>query len=518
MSTEQPEPRRQNTTLVVLGLAALLLLGTAVGFLVAEFGDSPSTTTPLGAGTTTSTVGTSTTDVEVTTTTGAAATSTTLPAIPAGQPITVLASEDTVVSSREPDASFGAADVLEVEQDAADDMRWALLRFDLTNIPSDQPVVDATLRLTVLDASSQAGLVNGVAGPWTETETTWASAPPIGAPIAPLTAGEEGARIEIDVSPAVTEAGIVDFYLTVSSPDGFEFTSRHANSGGPELVVTLGEPGTVGPPRGMKLVGAGDIASCASEGDEATAALLDRVVAGAVEAVVFTVGDNAYEGGSAQSFTECYEPTWGRHKGITRPAVGSREYRTAGASGYFDYFGGAAGEPALGYYSYDFAGWHIAVLNSNCSRVGGCELNSVQGQWLQEDLRTNDAECSLAYWQRPLFSSGAQGGNPEVLPLYQILYDANAEIIVNGNDHFYERFALQDPNGGSDPEEGIRQFIIGTGGRSLDEIGTAVPNSESQFDQGFGVLSLTLAGGAYEWRFLPVTGSGFTDVGGGTCQ
>ena len=517
MTTDGPEPRRQNTALIVLGLAVLLLLGTVIGFLVAELRDSPSDTTELATGTTTSTVGTSTSVGDGPSTTGAAPTSTTQPPVPAGQPVTVLAAEDTVVSSSEPDASFGAANVLEIEQDGPDDMSWALVRFDLTSIPSDQPVINAILRLTVIDASSQVGLVNRVDGPWTEAETTWASAPLLGEPIAPLPGVEEGTQVEIDVTPAVTQAGIVDFYLTVSSPDGFEFASRQATSGAPELVITLGEPGTAGPPQGTKLVGAGDIASCASEGDEATAALLDQVVAGAVEAVVFTVGDNAYEGGSAQSFTECYEPTWGRHKGITRPAVGSREYRTAGASGYFDYFGGAAGEPALGYYSYDFGGWHIAVLNSNCSRVGGCTLSSAQGQWLQEDLRVNDAACTLAYWQRPLFSSGIQGGNPEVLPLYQILHDANAEIVITGNDHFYERFALQDPNGSADPEEGIRQFIVGTGGRSLDEIGTPVVNSESRSNEAFGVLSLTLTSGAYEWRFIPVAGS-FTDIGGGTCQ
>jgi hypothetical protein len=396
-------------------------------------------------------------------------------------------------------------------------MRWALLRFDLTDIPVDQPIIRATLRLTVLDPSSQVGLVNLVEGPWTEA-TTWLTAPQLGDPIAPLPGTVEGAQVEIDVTPAISGPGVVDFYLTLSSPDGLELASRQSASGGPELLITLGEPGATGAAEGTILVGAGDIASCASEGDEATAALLDQVVDRAAEAVVFTAGDNAYEGGSEQSFIDCYDPSWGRHKDITRPAVGSRDYRTAGASGYFNYFGGAAGEESQGYYSYDLDGWHIAVLNSNCNRVGGCEQDSSQGQWLQEDLRGNSAACTLAYWQRPLFTSGNEGGNPEVLPLFEILYDADAEIVVNGNDHFYERFGLQDPNGVSDIEEGIRQFIVGTGGRSLDEIGTPAVNSEVRFNEAFGVLSLTLVDGGYGWRFVPVAGSDFTDLGGGTCQ
>src|SRR5438132_5281511 len=196
------------------------------------------------------------------------------------------------------------------------------------------------------------------------------------------------------------------------------------------------------------LVGAGDIADCKDlSGAEATAKLLQNV-----GGTVMAVGDLAYPDGSKENFT-CYDKTWGRAKSRTRPAPGNHEFHAAGAAPYFNYFGAEAGDPKTGYYSYELGTWHIIVLNSECRDVGGCEAGSPQERWLRADLAAHPAACTLAYWHRPLFSSGSAHGNDlTVKPLFQALYQANADIVVGGHDHDYERFAPQTPAGVADPD------------------------------------------------------------------
>jgi acid phosphatase type 7 len=189
------------------------------------------------------------------------------------------------------------------------------------------------------------------------------------------------------------------------------------------------------------LVGAGDIASCSSTGDEATAKLLDGI-----SGTVFTTGDNVYDSGTATEFKNCYEPSWGRHKARTKPSVGNHEYLTAGASGYFGYFGAAAGDPNKGYYSYNLGEWHVISLNSMCENVGGCGATTPMVSWLKQDLAANPKACTLAYFHHPLFSSG-EHGTQKMRPTWDVLYAANADIIVSGHDHLYERFAPQSPSG-----------------------------------------------------------------------
>src|ERR1700721_289785 len=180
------------------------------------------------------------------------------------------------------------------------------------------------------------------------------------------------------------------------------------------------------------LVGAGDIADCADlSGAEATAKLLDEI-----PGTVFTAGDNAYEGGTAEQFAKCYDPTWGRQKSRTRPSVGNHEFHSGGATPYFDYFGSNAGDPSRGYYSYELGAWHIIVLNSECAEVGGCQAGSVEEKWLRADLQAHPHVCTLAYGHKPLFSSGAKHGNgPEMKPFWQDLYAARATRVLNGHDH-----------------------------------------------------------------------------------
>ncbi len=262
------------------------------------------------------------------------------------------------------------------------------------------------------------------------------------------------------------------------------------------------------------LVGAGDIADCKDlTGAEATAKLLDQLAG-----TVMAVGDLAYPDGSKENFA-CYDKTWGRAKSRTRPAPGNHEFHAAGASPYFDYFGATAGDPKTGYYSYELGAWHIIVLNSECKDVGGCEPGSPQEKWLRSDLAAHPSACKLAYWHKPLFSSGGAHGNDlTVKPLFQALYDAHADVVVGGHDHDYERFAPQNPDGAADPANGIREFVVGTGGKNHRPFRESKLNSEVRDATAFGVLKLTLKPKSYDWQFIPEAGKIFTDSGTGACH
>ena len=263
------------------------------------------------------------------------------------------------------------------------------------------------------------------------------------------------------------------------------------------------------------LVGAGDIASCDDlAGAYATAKLIEKI-----PGTVFAAGDLAYPDGSDEQFANCYGPTWGRFKDRTRPAPGNHEYHS-GATGYTRYWGAVAGDPARAYYSYDLGQWHIIALNSECAEVGGCDETSVQGKWLQQDLAEHPAGCTLAYFHKPLFSSGlAHGNDPQMKALWQMLYHAGADVVIGGHDHDYERFAPQDPDGNADAKHGIREFVVGTGGKNSHRFFTIPrPNSESRQADTFGVLKLTLHPKSYDWQFVPEEGKTFSDSGSGDCH
>jgi hypothetical protein len=261
------------------------------------------------------------------------------------------------------------------------------------------------------------------------------------------------------------------------------------------------------------MVGAGDVASCASAGSEATASLLD-----VNPGVVFTAGDNAYDTGSAAEFTSCYDPSWGRHKDRTKPSPGERDYFTKGAPGYFGYFGEAAGPSDKGYYSYDVGDWHIVALNSMCDKVGGCGGTSPMITWLKADLAANPRTCVLAYFHHPLFSSGFNGGSTKMLPAWNTLYAARADVVISSHDHDYERFAPQQSNGTLNTTRGIREFVVGTGGAMLTPLGTVQPNSEARSADSFGILRLALHSNSYDWEFIPQDGGTFTDSGSARCN
>ena len=435
---------------------------------------------------------------------------------------TFPAAEDTFVSEARPSKSYGAATRLVVDGSPA---RRTFARFDVVELTA--PVTGARLRLHVTATnaarSGDAGTVRSMSDTtWSERTVTWASQPAVdGAILGSLGAVPSDTWVEVDVSAAVTGNGAFSFALTTASGDAAVFDSGESGTTAPELVVTTGAGGdptttttTTAPGTDPVLVGAGDIAGCASSGDDVTARLLDGIAG-----MVFTVGDNAYPSGTAAEFVECYGPSWGRHRARTRPAAGNHEYETAGAAGYFGYFGPAAGDPAKGYYSYDLGSWHVVVVNSNCVEVGGCGIDTPQERWLRADLAASARRCTVAYWHHALFTSGADHApSTRMRPLFKALYDHGAEVVVSGHNHNYERFAPQSPGGSLDTSRGVRQFVVGTGGFSHDGFGTVQPNSQVRDAMTYGVLELTLRADRYDWRFVAEPGATFTDSGSTACH
>ena len=264
------------------------------------------------------------------------------------------------------------------------------------------------------------------------------------------------------------------------------------------------------------LVGAGDIVGCRDpQGALATAKLIERI-----PGTVFTLGDLVYDATTPAQFQKCYDAAWGRFKERTRPAAGNHEYLEPKAQPYFRYWGAQAGPPDKGYYSYELGAWHVVVLNTNCEAIGGCAAGSPQETWLRQDLREHRDACMVAYGHHALFSSGvfrSHAVHPELKPLWADLYEAHADLILAGHEHSYERFAPQDPEGRPDPRHGIREIVVGTGGRSHYLL-LHGPNSEVQNTDTYGVLKLTLAPTGYTWEFVPEAGKTFSDSGMGVCH
>lgn len=259
------------------------------------------------------------------------------------------------------------------------------------------------------------------------------------------------------------------------------------------------------------LIGTGDIARCPTEhGAEKTAEIIDTI-----PGVVFTAGDNVYESGTVDELARCYEPTWGRFKSRTRPAFGNHDSYSASGAAYYDYWGDRAGPRGLGYYSYDIGPWHVVVINVMIDHGAG----SQQERWLRTDLALHQSPCTIAYWHFPRFSSAQeQHSDPGMQAIWDALYDYNAEIVISGHSHTYERFALQTPTGQLDSVRGIKEFVVGTGGASLLPFDSTEKNSELRNNSTFGVLRLELSRRSYTWEFIPADTGTFRDHGMGVCH
>jgi len=295
------------------------------------------------------------------------------------------------------------------------------------------------------------------------------------------------------------------------SPSGGWVASGSVRPSGPPATVTLVAAGDIACDPAMKdYTGVGTPRACQQR---ATADLV-----GALHPdVVAPLGDDQYDDGTLAAFRASYDPTWGRFKAISRPAPGNHEYPTAGAAGYFAYFGAAAGTPGQGWYSYDLGAWHVVVLNANCGNEIRCDHASPQLSWLRADLRAHRGGCLLAYWHQPRWEHGEYQGDKKVAPFVEALFTAEVDLVLNGHDHNYERYQPRDPDGTVDPAHGLREIVVGTGGRSHYPV-VKDPEAAVVDDTSFGVLKVTLRPTSYDWQFVPVPGDPFTDSGSATCH
>jgi hypothetical protein len=425
-----------------------------------------------------------------------------------GATYTLAASADARTEEANPAVNFGLATRLGSDGDVGSRVA-SFLSFDLSGVSG--MVIGATLRLyAVSDGTINGPDVVPVGTDWTETGVTWSTRPqPTAPPVAHVGAVVPGTWVDVNVTSLVTGNGPVGIGLQQKGTDGVVFYSRQGVYK-PQLVITTGDP---------VVIAAGDIAckpgSAVTADRCRQAATADLITRAPAVTRVLALGDQQYEDGALTDYTGPggYDATWGTAKLITAPVPGNHDYHTPGASGYFDYFGAAAGDRSRGYYAYDLGAWHLVALNSEISTATG----SSQEQWLRRDLAATTRPCVLAYWHEPRFSSGYHGAALWVSPLWDDLYAAGADLVLNGHDHDYERFAPQDPSGQPN-SRGVREFVVGTGGAQHEPLGGVQSNSEVLDGTTFGVLQLTLRARGYDWSFVPEAGRSFTDTGSASCH
>ncbi len=488
-------------------------------------------------------------------------TATNVPPTPTSAPSSVTFNPvaDAYVESSNPTTNYGTATQFRVD---GSPLVYSYLRFAVQGLSGT--VTRATLRIYANSALTSGYQVNRVSdNAWGETAINYGNMPAMGALIGSSGAIAAGIWTSVDVTSYVTGNGTFSFGLTDPSTTALSLASRES-ANKPQLVVTTSSgatpiatptnappTATLVPPtatstrvpptatsvaptatatRALPTATAvpptatftpapggdpvvlltGDSRSGCDAGGTAVAKLLDTLPT----SWPLLFNGDATNTGAYTEFTSCYDTTYGRHKAQIKPVPGNHEYMTSGGSGYFQYYGTQAGESGKGYYSFNVGTWHIVALNTEISHSAG----SAQELWLKNDLAANPAQCTLAYWHEPLFSSGEHGNNTDMTALWTDLYNANAEIVMNGHDHDYERFAPQNPSGALDTARGIREFVTGMGGVAERAWGTIKPNSEVRNNNTWGVLKLTLHANSYDWQFLPVAGSTFSDSGSGTCH
>jgi len=427
--------------------------------------------------------------------------------------LTFVTNADAYVNQSNSSTNYGSAATLQVDGASDPDLE-SFIRFSVTGISGTIQSVRLRVFATTNGSANGPG-VYSTGTSWTETGITWNNRPA-------RTSGAVDNKgsiatntwVEYNVTSLVQGNGTLSFVLAADSTDGIIFSSRQGSQP-PQLVITFISDVTITPtftptPTSTLsagdaiFVGAGDISACDTNNDELTAELLD-----AIPGTVFAAGDNVYPDGTYTQYTNCYDPTWGRHKARTQPIPGNHEYNTSGAAGYFQYFNNI---PA--YYAYNLGSWRIYALNSEID----VSASSPQVLWLQSDLAANPSQCVLAYWHKPRWSSGAtHGSNAGYQTVWQILYEAGAELVLTGHEHNYERFAEMNASGAA-ISQGLREFVVGTGGRSHYPFGTVLSTSQVRNSSTYGVLKLTLHTNSYDWQFVPVAGSTFTDSGSTDCH
>jgi hypothetical protein len=438
--------------------------------------------------------------------------------------VTLKPVADVFVNSAAPRRNFGRRRALHVDRRPTE---RAYLRFRVSSLGG--PVRRATLRLYATRVRGHGLRVAAVRSHrWSERGITFANAPRSSATATRTQVAGRG-WIGVDVTRLVRRAGTVDLALASAAPLGYiAFASRETGGHAPRLLVT--SAGSNDP----VVAAAGNIACDPTapefNGGNGTATdchqkATSDLLTGTKFAAILTLGDAQYGCGGYSAYQQAYGPSWGRFLSITHPTPGNHDYVTTGGSdcdptghagGYFRYFGAAAGHFGRTYYSFDVGDWHVVSLDSQCSAIGGCHVGSPQETWLRADLAAHPALCTLAYWHYPVFSSGFEGSRPDAATLWDDLDAAGAEIVLAAHEHDYERFAPQHIDGTASAR-GIREFVVGTGGRALHAFSTVRPNSQMRDNSTWGVLELTLHASSYDWRFAPVAGAKFTDSGSSPC-
>jgi acid phosphatase type 7 len=415
------------------------------------------------------------------------------------------------------------------------------LRFRLDGLTGG--VTRTTLRIHAESANRGGFLVVAVPpDAWKGRATAWRDALPLGPVVGGSGPIDRPGWVAAALELPLPRQGPVLLALVAASTATARYASGETGANGPRLEIqtAIGQRGQAAAARSaapaggdtVKVVAAGDIAcdperpadpeegptvggTCAQQATADLASSLDPDA-------VLPLGDNAYTNGTLARYRQLYQPTWGRLDPISHPIPGNHEYITTAesvdAGGYFAYFRSRAGVVRKGWYSFDLGRWHLIALNGNCPPAGGCGPGSPQERWLRADLAAHPNACVLAYWHEPRFSSGRHGNNTAYGAFWDDLYRAGAELVLNGHDHDYERFAPQAPDGRHDPARGIREFVVGTGGANLRAFHAVEPNSEVRHNTNFGVLLLELRPDGYGWRFASTAGGSFSDSGSGTCH
>jgi hypothetical protein len=469
---------------------------------------------------------------------------------------------DSYVSQTNPDAVHGREPLLHT---GGPGQAWAFLGFNVTG--TSNSIVKATLRIHARDASSAGFRVEGWGdGDWSESGLTWTyvAAEPLST-LGPVV-GASGpfhkeAWVSVDVTSLVKDDGYYSLVLVPNDAQEVTYDSREGSKDPPQLLVEARvdtdlvadntRDASASPTQRAIAVptptsddpviaAAGDIAcdpaSTQFNGGKGIGqycrqeATSDILLAIPNLKAVLALGDTQYYCGGYTAFARSYDTSWGKLKSITHPVIGNHEYLTSGGTdcdqsnlngaGYFKYFGSAAGDPRKGYYAYNIGTWRLYALNSNCKEAGGCNAESKQGEWLAADLAQHPNKCVLAYWHIPFWSSGGRA-SPNTRHLVRILYRANADVILTGHDHLYERFAPQNPDSQADPDRGLRAFVVGTGGANHTGIDELMANSEVINTDTYGVLHMVLHPDGYDWTFIPAAFDGngsFTDSGSGKCH
>jgi hypothetical protein len=444
---------------------------------------------------------------------------------------TVTPTADAHVQADFPSTNYGSATALRID---ASPVANGYLKFDVSGTVGT--VSKATLRLFARTTHATPVAVSKVAdNSWVESSITYSNAPTIGATIGSSGAQTSGQWASVDVTSGVNGNGTYSFAVTTTSSTSRSFDSKEgANK--PELIVETGTPPPPPPPSGDPVVVVGGDIGCAPDdanyngGNGTTGFCHMKNSAGLIGQInptaVLMVGDGQYNSGSLTNYRASYDPTWGVYKSKTKPTVGNHDYGTSGAGGYYTYFGTSASPQqsgctsnCLGYYSFNVGAWHLVSINSECSRLNGgagCAVASPQETWLKNDLKNNSKPCTIVFDHRPRWSSNSFA-TADIAPLVNDMYVAGVDLLLSGHSHSYERFGSQNPSGGADAN-GVREFVVGTGGAFFTGFSTVVANSQVHKSNIFGVMKLTLHSNSYDWSFVADSSTPYSDSGTGSCH